>query len=225
MSLSDRVPRKLLSDEVYERIKEAIVIGELKPGERVKDSELAARMGLSRTPVREALAKLADTGLVEATPGVSTRITMLNRNAVSATLSVLGALDELAIRTAVPLMTDDDLVTLSRINEEFEAAVAQVDVKAALDADDRFHAVPIAISGNPLLGRLTEQLHPQVHRILYRKFSTLYGGKNTVDHHARLVEIFAEKDVDAAAKSSSEHWVKLRDLIEDLFENDQMEDQ
>src|ERR1044072_5210686 len=77
MSLDSPVSRRLLSDEVFQRLRDSIVLGELVPGEKVKDSELAERLGLSRTPVREALARLVDIGLVEAKPGVYTRITTL----------------------------------------------------------------------------------------------------------------------------------------------------
>lgn len=82
MSLDSPVSRRLLSDEVFDRLRDSIVRGELVPGEKVKDGELAERLGLSRTPVREALARLADIGLVEAKPGVYTRITTLNRRDV-----------------------------------------------------------------------------------------------------------------------------------------------
>ncbi|MDQ0241871.1 GntR family transcriptional regulator [Arthrobacter bambusae] len=223
MSLSDPVNRRLMSDEAYDRIRDAVVTGELIPGERIKDTELALRLGLSRTPVREALTRLTDTGLVEAKPGVYTRITPLNPLEVARTLAVLKALDELAIRTAVPHLSKSDLDHMTRINKEFAAAVKRNDARAALDADDRFHSIPIAAADNPLLARIVDQLHPQIHRILYRKFSTLYGGENTIDHHTELVRILASGDADAAAKRSAAHWVQLGDLIGDLFAKEQLE--
>lgn len=90
-----------MSDIALERIREAIVTGELAPGSKIKDSELAEYLGLSRTPVREALARLVDTGLVEAKPGAYTRITTLDRGDVEATLAVIEALDQLAVVTEV----------------------------------------------------------------------------------------------------------------------------
>ena len=80
--LDEPVERRRLSDITYERLRQAIVTGELPPGEKVRDAELSARLGLSRTPVREALARLVDSGLVEAKPGVHTRISSLNRRDV-----------------------------------------------------------------------------------------------------------------------------------------------
>lgn len=219
MSLKDPVDRRLMSDEAYERIRDAIVTGELPPGERVKDAEVAENLGLSRTPVREALARLMDMGLVEAKPGVYTRITVLDKDDVARTLAVLQALDNLAIRTATPRLTAEDLQKMQEINEEFEAAVKRNDIKAALDADGRFHHIPVEAAGNPLLGRIMDQLHPQIHRILYRKFSTLYGGENTSNHHRQLIQILAAGAAEAAAQRSAQHWVELGDLIEELFAN------
>ncbi|MBT2519436.1 GntR family transcriptional regulator [Arthrobacter sp. ISL-28] len=219
MSPIDRVDRRLMSGEAYDRIRAAIVTGDLAPGERVKDSELAERMGLSRTPVREALARLADMGLVEAKPGVYTRIATLDKDEVARTLAVLKALDELAVRTGTPNLTKGDLNLMRDLNTEFEAAVARNDVQAALEADERFHSVPVTAAQNPLIARVMDQLHPQIHRILYRKFSTLYGAQNTGGHHRELIEILASGDAEEAAKRSGAHWNELGGLIDQLFAN------
>jgi DNA-binding GntR family transcriptional regulator len=194
------------------------VRGELTPEEKVKDSELAERLGLSRTPVREALARLADMGLVESKPGVYTRITTLNRRDVDKTLAVLRSLDQLAIETAVPFKKPADLNRLRQANRDFERAVAANDIDAALDADNRFHAVPVTVADNPVLSRMLEQLHPQIHRILYRKFSSLLGGHNTTEHHDRLIELCAAGDAVAAARFSADHWSELGGHINQLFD-------
>src|SRR5262245_41286372 len=97
MLMEGPVDRPRMSDVAFARLRRAIVTGKLPPGTKLKDVELAAQLGLSRTPVREALARLADAGLVEAKPGVHTRVTTLNRHDVEATLSVLEALDRLAV--------------------------------------------------------------------------------------------------------------------------------
>lgn len=221
MSLDTPVSRRLLSEEVFHRLRDSIVRGELTPGEKVKDGDLAERLGLSRTPVREALTRLADIGLVEAKPGVYTRITTLNRRDVEKTLAVLRSLDQLAIKTAVPLMTEQDLQRMRAANRDFERAVTANDTTAALSADDRFHAVPITAADNPVLSRIVEQLHPQIHRILYRKFSTLLGGRNTIEHHDNLVAVCSTRDAAAAAELSGQHWSELGGHINELFDTNQ----
>ena len=222
MPLIERIDRRLMSEEAYERIRGAIVTGNLAPGERVKDTELAERMGLSRTPVREALARLADIGLVDAKPGVYTRIAVLDKEDVARTLAVLKVLDELAVRTAAPRLTGEDLDLMREVNDDFETAVARRDVPAALEADDRFHGIPVAVAENPLIGRIMDQLHPRIHRILYRKFSTLYGAQNTGGHHRELVELLASGRAEEAAHRSGEHWIELASVIDKLFANDEL---
>ncbi|MBE1594694.1 MULTISPECIES: GntR family transcriptional regulator [Streptomyces] len=178
---------------MFPRLRDSIVRGEPVPGEKVRDGELAECLGLSRTPVREALARLADIGLVEAKPGVYTRITTLNRRDAEKTLAVLRSLDRLATETAVPVMTEHDFRRMREANRDFERAVAAHDIGGALDADDRFHAVPVEAADNPVLSRIVEQLHPQIHRILHRRFSTLLGGRNTIEHHDELIDVCRRK--------------------------------
>ncbi len=99
--------------------------------------------------------------------------------------------------------------------------MAANDTGAALDADDRFHAVPIAAADNPVLSRIVEQLHPQIHRILHRKFSTLLAGRNTIEHHDELIEVCAEGDARSAAELSGRHCSELGGHVNQLFDTDQ----
>ena len=214
--------RPRMSDVAYERIRQAIVTGELEPGTKIKDSELAVRLGLSRTPVREAIARLADTGLVEAKPGVYTMVTTLNRADVEATLSVVEVLDQLAVRTAVPNLTTADITTMRQANTRFAAAVKKNDTQAALAADDTLHGVLVDAANNPLLKRLISQAEGSLHRIYYRKFSTLLGGNDTIDHHNQLIELCTEKDADNAARITAEHRRQLGGLIAELFDTNEI---
>lgn len=119
-------------------------------------------------------------------------------------------------------MTEQDLERMRDANRDFERAVAANDTAAALTADDRFHAVPIMAADNPVLSRIVEQLHPQIHRILYRKFSTLLGGRNTIQHHDQLVQVCATGDGRAAAELSGRHWSELGGHINQLFDTNQL---
>jgi DNA-binding GntR family transcriptional regulator len=219
-----RVPLKRppLRFEAYDVLLTAIVRGDLAPGEQIKDTDLAAGLGLSRTPVREAISRLVDVGLAESKPGVYTRITVLDRQSVMATLKVLRALDDIAVRDGVPAMTPDHIARLREVNERFAGAVRGTDAMEALIADDAFHGIIVEAADNPVVARLLAQLHPQIHRILFRKFSTLLGGRDTIDHHAELITLCAAGDAAAAAELSAAHWSRLGELIEDLFDRDQL---
>ena len=216
------VQKKLMRATAYDILREAIVSGELAPGESIKDTELAARLGLSRTPVREALVRLADAGMVESKPGVYTRVTSLNRADVTATLDVLQALHGIAVRDGVPRLTDEHLEAMRERNTRFVGALERLDVAEALAADHKFHTVLVEASANPVLLRLIDQLHPMIDRILFRKFSTLLGGRDTIDHHNELIDLCVRGDAAAAAELSADHWARLGDLIEKLFDTEDL---
>jgi DNA-binding GntR family transcriptional regulator len=226
MPLVRRTPvrRELYSSEAYEILRDAIIKGELEPGEQIRDTELASTMGLSRTPVREAVSRLIDAGLIETKPGVYTRVTTLNRRDVTAALDVLRVLDDLVVREAVPRLTEPDIRRMRKANERFGVAVERTAVADALAADDAFHGVLIAAADNAVLGRVIGQIHPQIHRILYRKFSTLLGGRDTVEHHNQLIELCSAGDTDEAAESSGAHWRRLGGLVNSLFDGDELVD-
>ena len=99
------IDRRLLRDDVYHRLRDAIVDGSLAPGEQLRDGELAAWLGVSRTPVREALLRLAEAGLVVAQPGRSTTVSSLDLRDVRDARDVVAAMHELAVREAVGSLT------------------------------------------------------------------------------------------------------------------------
>lgn len=212
--------KPLMRATAYDVLRDAIIRGELAPGEPIKDTELAAQLGLSRTPVREALARLAEAGLVESKPGAFTRVTRLDRRDVEGMLAVLRTLHSLAVSTAVPHLTEHHLQELRDANGRLADAVERHEIGDALAADDSFHKVIVEASDNPVLERLLDQLHPMLHRILFREFSTLLGGRDTVEHHARLIELCERKDAPEAAEFSAAHWSRLGGLIGKLFDED-----
>lgn len=210
-----------MSDVAFDRICDAIVTGELAPCSKVRDSDLADQLGLSRTPVREALARLIDTGLVEAKPAAFTRISPLHRADVERTLAVLEVLDQLAVKTGVPNLTADMITLMRTANDDFARAIKADDIGAALAADDILHGVIVDAADNPLLKRLIQQVHPQIHRIYYRKFSSLRGWQDAIDHHDNLIGLCATGDGAAAAEISSHHRRFLGGLIGELFDTDE----
>ena len=141
----------------------------------------------------------------------------LDRGDVEATLAVIEALDQLAVVTAVPNLTDEMIGAMRSANKDFAAAVKRNDIGRALTADDRLHSVIIDAAANPLLKKLIHQVHPQIHRIYYRKFSSLLGSQDSVDHHNRLIKLCADHDAEAAATLSAEHRRHLGGLIGELF--------
>ncbi|MGY1690232.1 GntR family transcriptional regulator [Geodermatophilus sp. SYSU D01105] len=213
MSLAP-VGRVLLRDVALVRIREAIVSGDLAPGAVVKDAELAARLGLSVAPVRAALARLADEGLVEAKPQSHTRVTPLRVRDVRDAAAVVRAMHELAVREAVPVTTPDDVAAMRAANERFAAAVAAGDVDAALAADDELHAVPVARCGNAAVAATIDRYTPAVRRLERARFAAAHGRESVVLHD-RLIAACAASDVDAAVATTTEIWTALLSELEE----------
>jgi DNA-binding GntR family transcriptional regulator len=215
MQLS-RVPRRLLRDEAYDVLLAAIVNGDLEPGQVVRDGELAAQVGLSRTPVREALARLADDGLVESKPNAYTRVTPLNRRDCEEAFVMLRALHVLAVTEAVARMTPDDVARMRQANAAFAAALDAGDVDAALAADDDVHAVYVEAAGNRTLSATLDRLAPRIRRLERLRFASL-PGRESVDVHEQLARACADGDRDRAARLVHDNWDSLGRLIEAAF--------
>ena len=194
-------------------LRDAIVTGELAPGAVIRDVELAERVGLSRTPVREALARLADDGLVETKPHSWTRVRPLVLREVRDALVVVRAMHELAVRLAVPLMTERHHGLMRAANKRFAAALEAGKVDAAVDADDALHAVPVAVLGNRVLAATVERQLPLIRRLERLRFGSLLGRRSIV-WHDQFIDACEDRDVDAAVAITTRIWTSLFEMFE-----------
>jgi DNA-binding GntR family transcriptional regulator len=209
------LPRSLLRDGVYLRLRDAIVDGTLTPGEQLRDGELAAWLGVSRTPVREALLRLGQVGLVTTSPGRSTTVAPLDPDAVRQAGSVVAAMHRLAVLEAGDRLTGEDLDAMRAANQRFAEALEQGDADAALAADDDFHAVLVRVAGNHALDTVLEQFSPVLRRVERLRFST-ESGRLSVARHAHLLELLAAGNARAAAEAAHEIWESLDPLVDAL---------
>ncbi|MGO4193401.1 GntR family transcriptional regulator [Arthrobacter sp. YAF17] len=201
--------RPLLRDNVFDSLRNAIVDGTFEPGERLKDTELEAWLGVSRTPIREALLRLEHAGLVIALPGKATIVAPYDQASTLSSQQVVAGLHELAARLAVPLLAEDHLSAMSEANARFEQALRDADVEAALQADDDFHAVFVTVSGNPVLRDLLEQTTPVLRRVERMRFGS-FAARGSVAQHAEIIRLARLGDADAAARACRENWLSLR---------------
>jgi DNA-binding GntR family transcriptional regulator len=211
------VRRTLLRDEAYRSIRDAIVAGTLAPGEIVRDADLAERLGLSRAPVREALARLVDEGLVESKPQSYTRVTRLVLRDVRDAVVVVRAMHELAVREAVPILAAHDVRAMRDANARFASAVWQGDVEGVLAADDLLHDVLVAVCANRAVAATIERYTPLIRRLERRKFATL-SGQRSVRLHEQLIEACVAGDVEAAVAISTAIWSALQELLDQEVE-------
>src|SRR2546423_1845979 len=180
--------RQLLRNSVFVRIRDAIIDGTLQPGERLVDGELSHWLGVSRTPIPAALARLESAGLVETKPGRYTIVSPIDPRTVADAQAVTAAVHELAVRTAVPLLTAADLAAMRAANDAFDDAVRSGDVIAAIEADDAFHGVPVDRAGNAAVRAVLDQYTPVLRRVERIRFASLRG-RDSVAQHARIIAL------------------------------------
>ncbi|MGD9986718.1 GntR family transcriptional regulator [Pseudonocardia sp.] len=205
----------LLRDRAYTAIRDAIVDGTLAPGERLVDAELSSWLGVSRTPIREALGRLERSGLVQTRPGHSTVVSPVRARETAAAQSVVAAMHELATREAVPLLSATDLDAMRAANARFADALRDNDIDAAVAADDDFHDVTVAASGNPAARAVLDQFGPVLRRVERLRFGSL-AGRASVAQHDRIVELCAAGDAEGAALHTRENWQTLALLVATL---------
>jgi DNA-binding GntR family transcriptional regulator len=207
------VARSLLRDDAHRAIRDAIVDGTLAPGERLNDVDLAAWLGVSRTPVREALARLERAGLVQTKPGRFTAVSPLDVREVRAAMSVTAAMHELAVREALPHLSPADLHEMRAANRRFAEALHAGDADAALAADDDFHEVPVRVCANHAVRAVLEQFTPVLRRLERLRFGSLTG-RGSIAQHDRIVALCQAGDAAAAAEATRANWQTLLPVLE-----------
>jgi DNA-binding GntR family transcriptional regulator len=207
------VKRELARDNAYVLLSSAIVDGTLTPGEALHDEELCAWLGLSRTPVREALGRLAEDGLVEIAPQRYTRVCPLSAREARDAFPLLAAVHALATELAVPRMGRDEHRRLREANDTFIAALTAGQAEAAFDADDAFHGVFVRVAANEEITRALRHMAPRLRRLERLSHGTLPGRRSVAQHEAILHRAAAE-DARRAASATRENWLELGAVIE-----------
>jgi DNA-binding GntR family transcriptional regulator len=212
----------LLRDEAYRRLRGAILSGALAPGDPLRIDQLAGQLALSRTPVREALARLRDEGLVETRPRSGTRVSPLRLHEARQALAVISAMHELAVRSAVPRLEDEHLAQLAHAARRFEQAVEAGDHERAIEADDEFHGVFVSVAGNGPLRETIVRFMPLLRRAEALRFGTL-PGRGSIAAHRRILAAARRGDIEGAAEATRINWASLAEQIEQSMIRDSEE--
>ena len=209
-----------LAERAYARLLDAITTGALAPGDRVRDSELAEQLGVSRTPVREALRRLEDDGLVETGRNAYTRVAPIRPERIAAAFPVVAALHALATRLGTPSLGPAALARMERHDRERAQALADRDVVAAIDADDRFHGVLLEAAQNPEIVRLLERVMPHIRRLDLLHFDALTRREDPETGHAAILDALRRGDAEAAAYATEANFLRLGEQMAAVLESE-----
>lgn len=194
-----------LRDVVFNTLRQAILTGELKPGERLMEIHLANRLGVSRTPIREAIRKLELEGLVTMIPRRGAEVAQITEKSMNDVLEVRRAVDALCVELACDRITEEELEALKAACDAFEQAVRTKDVKKIAKADVELHDIIVQATGNKRLIQLVNNLSEQMYRYRFEYIKDFTQHEKLVEEHRIIYESIVKKDKETACEAAKMH--------------------
>ena len=202
-----------LRDVVFNTLRQAILTGELKPGERLMEIHLANKLGVSRTPIREAIRKLELEGLVTMIPRRGAEVAQITEKSMNDVLEVRRAMDALCVELACDRITPEELQDLKKACDTFEAAVKTDDIKQIAQADVALHDIIVQATGNQRLIQLVGKrrvLHSPgeggvQHRYRFEYIKDFSQHERLVEEHKVIYESIVKKDKETASNMAKVH--------------------
>lgn len=202
-----------LRETVCEALRSAIRNGILEPGERLMEVQLAEELGISRTPVREAIRKLEQEGYVIMMPRRGTYVSSVSVNDIKEIFEIRSALESLSTGLAARRIEPDELEKLRTLLTEIEGHIQRKDIDKIVETDIEFHGLLYQVSRNERLVTIISNLKEQLAR--FRTLSMSYPGrlKQTLEEHRAMVEAIAEGDVEAARDAAERHMEQSEETL------------
>ncbi|MGX8774542.1 MAG: GntR family transcriptional regulator [Bacillota bacterium] len=204
---------KPLREMVYEELKMQILKGSIIPGTRMMEVELAEEMGVSRTPIREAIRKLEKEGLVTIEPRRGAYASMISTEDMVEILEVRQDLEGLAAYFAANRMTEAQMEALKEVSDSYDDAVRRGNMEDMIRHDTRFHHIIVESCRNKILVQMIEQLQELVLRFRYIYYDNFRRAENMPEEHAAILAAIAEGDADKARAAADIHVDRLKELV------------
>jgi DNA-binding GntR family transcriptional regulator len=196
---------ELLSQKVYRILKTEIIKGNLKPGTKLLEGKIAGQMGISRTPIREALRELVAEGFVKINPNQGIVVSNVSIEDIQEVLQIRGVLEGLAARLAAPIINGEEIKELERYLKQMEKFSNKNDILSYSEKDSEFHELILDICGNKRLIQIRGNLTDQAHRYRIRSLSIPGRVKYSLKEHQEILEALKRKDSEQADRLSQKH--------------------
>lgn len=194
-----------LRDVVFRTLRQAILKGELKPGERLMEIQLAQKLGVSRTPVREAIRKLELEGLVLMIPRKGAEVAEITIKDLEDVLEVRGALEELALRDACDHITEEQLQDLQQASDDFKRALSSGDLVKCAETDMAFHDIIYSATNNRRLVQMLNNLREQMYRYRMEYMKDERTHKTLLEEHDAIRRALKKHDKVKAGNAIKMH--------------------
>lgn len=202
MDVNDYLP---LRDVVFNTLRQAILRGEMEPGERLMEIQLAQKLGVSRTPIREAIRKLELEGLVIMIPRKGAEVAHITEKDMRDVLEVRCTLEELAVLLACKNVNAEHIAALKAANKVFEMAIVSKDVVNIVEADVKFHDAIYAMTNNDRLIQIINNLREQMYRYRLEYVKDARTHSILISEHNDIIKNISEKDILAAQDVMRHH--------------------
>ena len=212
-----------LRDVVFNTLRKAILRGELKPGERLMEIQLANKLGVSRTPIREAIRKLELEGLVLMIPRKGAEVAQITEKNMQDVLEVRKALEELSVQLACERITAEQVEEMKMAAEDFRKVLKSGNVTKIAEADVKFHDIIFAATNNQRLITLLNNLREQMYRfrVEYLKQKECYP--QLLEEHDKLIALISGGEVEEACELMGCHIDNQASTVSDVIRRDQVE--
>lgn len=204
--MESKLQRTFIRQEAYVKLRHWILDGTLAPGAQLRDKALAEQLGVSRTPIREALLRLEDEGLVQTKPNSSTRVSSIDFHSAFHLYSIVWTLERLALSQAFGSMTDAHIQAMTHANERFLQKMHAKERLAALEADYDFHNVYIKLSQNQELEKIIYEIKAKLKRLDLYYFDKIKNANLSYDEHKKIIEALTQKNLPLAMEAVENNW-------------------
>ena len=206
-----------LRDVVFHTLREAILKGELKPGERLMELQLASKLGVSRTPIREAIRMLEQEGLAVTIPRRGAEVARMTEKDMKDVLQIREVLDELAVRLACDNITKEEIKELEKQMLQFENSTKQGDIKKIAEADVAFHDTIYHAAGNAKLVTMLDNMREQIYRyrVEYLKDENAYP--TLIQEHRKILELLDKHEKEKVIEVMKVHVEKQAKVVKQII--------
>ncbi len=194
-----------LREVVFNTLREAILTGDLEPGEHLMEVKLANKLGVSRTPIREAIRKLELEGLVVMTPRRSAEVARITKEDLNDVLEVRRVLESLAIQLCCAKRTGQEIVLLRENLNTFRKYIRENKVKEIAVTDVQFHDIIYQSTGNKRLNQILYNLREQMYRYRMEYIKDKETRNNLILEHEEIIRAIEERDVKRAKEAILNH--------------------
>lgn len=206
-----------LRNVVFNTLRDAILRGDLQPGERLMEIHLAKKLGVSRTPVREAISMLEQEGLAVTYPRRGAQVARMTVKDLDDVLEIREVLDTLAASLACRNMNSDDINNLAAACTDFEKATRGNDIREVVRTDEAFHNVIYEASGNPRLRAILLNLKGQMYRFRFEYVKDKSNYPFLIKEHKDILEALKTRNEEEVIKHTKKHLVNQMESVRQVI--------